>query len=88
LVVTFWFPDVPQVITGGSSSVTDTVNEQLAVSPAWSVAVQVTVVVPRLKAVLFKEVPEPEVVPERLYTRETRVQLSVAVAFQSSPVCT
>jgi hypothetical protein len=61
LVVTDWSPVTPQVITGGSSSVTVTVNEHVDVRPEPSVAVHVTVVVPRLKATLLSVVPEPVV---------------------------
>ena len=58
-----------QIITGGSVSTTVTVKLQLAVSPAASVAVQVTVVVPTGKV-------EPEA---GLHEQLTPGQLSVAV---------
>jgi hypothetical protein len=84
-VVTDWFPVTPQVITGGSSSVTVTVNEQDDVSPPPSVAVQVTVVKPRLKATLLIVVPEPVVAPVSVYITEVTEQLSVADAFHEFP---
>lgn len=52
-----------QVIVGFTISVTTTVKEQLAMLPDASVAFQVTVVVPRLKATLCSEVPVPKVAP-------------------------
>jgi len=63
LVVAFCCPLTPQVITGGSSSVTVTVNEQVAVSVPASIAVQVTVVTPTLNTALFSEVPVPDEAP-------------------------
>jgi len=64
LVDTVWFP-TPQVMTGASSSVTVTVKEQDDELLPASVAVQVTVVTPGLKATLSSEDPEPVVAPVR-----------------------
>jgi len=87
-VPTFWFPLTPQVITGGSSSVTVTVNEHVAVIFPASIAVQITVVTPRLKAVLLNVVPEPLDAPVSVNVTEAREQLSVAVASHAVPVWT
>jgi hypothetical protein len=52
------------VIVGLVLSVTTTLNEHVAVFPAASVAVQVTIVVPKLKEIPFSEVPVPVVAPD------------------------
>jgi len=75
-------------MTGGVISVTDTVNEQVADRFPPSIAVQVTVVTPRLNGMPLSEVPVPEVAPVRVYEREAREQLSVAVASHAVPVWT
>ena len=68
-------------------SCTVIVKEQSELFPAASVAVQVTVVVPRLKLTPFNVVnPDPRVAPPRLTDTEANVQLSVALAFQVFPV--
>jgi hypothetical protein len=71
------------VSTGGVTSVTTTVNEHVDVfaGVALSVAVQVTVVVPRLNSTPLMFVPVPVVAPVKAYVNEFTRQLSVAVAF-------
>ena len=73
------------VIVGLILSVTVTVYEHVTALVTPSVAVQVTVVIPLLKAILFKVVPVPEVTPLNVYVSDVTPQLSVAVAFQSVP---
>jgi hypothetical protein len=57
------------------------------VLPELSVAVQVTVVVPKLNTTPAKEVPVPLLTPDNAYCKDVSVQLSDAVASQAVPEC-
>ena len=63
VVVTFCCPVTGHEMAGLSSSLTLTWNEHVAVRPAASVAVHVTVVIPALNATLLSVVPVPDVAP-------------------------
>ncbi len=75
-----------QSICGTTLSATSTLKLQELLFPASSVAVQVTVVLPVLKATLLRVVPLPFVAPERLNSTVMSEQLSFADGFQPTPL--
>ena len=57
------FAKAQDIIAGSSLSVTITSNEQDVLLPEPSTTVQTTIVVPRLKVTLSRELPLPAVAP-------------------------